>query len=34
MKQFHLAVGVSDVEASARDYSQGLGCRPDLFHPV
>jgi extradiol dioxygenase family protein len=34
MKRFHLAVGVSDVEASADDYSQRLGCRPDLLIPV
>jgi len=31
MKNFHLALGVSDVEASADDYSQHLGCRPGLL---
>jgi len=31
MKRFHLAMGVSDVEASAQDYSQRLGCRTDLL---
>ena len=33
MKRFHLALGVSDVEASADDYSQCLGCRPGLLIP-
>ena len=33
MKRFHLALGVADVEASADDYSQRLGCRPDLLIP-
>ncbi len=33
MKRFHIALGVSDVEASARDYSQRLGCQPDLLIP-
>jgi hypothetical protein len=33
MKRFHLALGVSDVEASADDYSQRFGCRPDLLIP-
>jgi hypothetical protein len=31
MKRFHLVLGVSDVEASADDYSQCLGCRPGLL---
>jgi len=31
MKRFHIALGVADVEASADDYSQRLGCRPDLL---
>jgi extradiol dioxygenase family protein len=34
MKRFHLAMGVSDVEASAQGYSKRLGCRPDLLIPV
>jgi len=34
MKRFHLALGVLDVETSAQDYSQRLGCRPDLLIPV
>jgi len=33
MKRFHLALGVSDVEASVDDYSQRLGCRPGLLIP-
>ncbi len=33
MKRFHIAFGVSDVEASAEDYSQRLGCLPDLLIP-
>ena len=33
MKRFHLALGVSDVEASVYDYSQRLGCRPGLLIP-
>jgi len=33
MKRFHIALGISDVEASADDYSQRLGCRPDLLIP-
>ena len=32
-KRFHIALGVSDVEASADDYSQRLGCRQDLLIP-
>ena len=31
MKRFHLALGVSDVESSADDSSQRLGCRPGLL---
>jgi extradiol dioxygenase family protein len=34
MKRFHLAMGDSDVEESAQDYSKRLGCRPDLLIPV
>jgi hypothetical protein len=33
LKRFHLALGVADVEASTGDYSQRLGCRPDLLIP-
>ena len=33
MKRFHTVLGLSDVEASADDYSQRLGCRPDLLIP-
>ena len=33
MKGFHIALGVADVEASADDYLQRLGCRPDLLIP-
>ena len=33
LKRFHLALGVADVEASSGDYSQRLGCRPDLLIP-
>ena len=33
MKRFHIALGVSDMEASADDYWQRLGCRPDLLIP-
>ena len=33
MKRFHIALGVSDVESSADDYSQRLGCLPDLLIP-
>lgn len=33
MKRFHIALGVLDIEASARDYSQRLGCQPDLLIP-
>jgi catechol 2,3-dioxygenase-like lactoylglutathione lyase family enzyme len=33
LKRFHIALGVADVEASADDYSQRLGCRPDLLIP-
>jgi hypothetical protein len=33
MKRFHLALGVSDVEASVDDYSQRLGCRSGLLIP-
>ena len=31
MKILHLAFGVADVESSADDYSQRLGCRPALL---
>ena len=30
-KRFHIALGVADLESSAHDYSQRLGCRPDLL---
>jgi len=33
MKRFHLALGVADVDSSADDHSQCLGCRPDLLIP-
>ncbi|HYM88099.1 MAG TPA: hypothetical protein VES92_03195 [Nitrospiraceae bacterium] len=33
MKRFHIALGVANVEASADEYLQCLGCRPDLFIP-
>lgn len=29
-KGFHIALSVADAEASAHNYSQRLGCRPDL----
>ena len=32
-KKFLIALNVPDVEASAHDYSQHLGCRPDLRIP-
>lgn len=31
MERFHIALGVANVEASADEYLQCLGCRPDLF---
>ncbi len=33
MKTIHIALGVVDVEASERDYSQRLGCKPDVVIP-
>jgi len=33
LKRFHLALGVADGESSADEYTQRLGCRPDLFIP-
>ena len=33
MKRFHLALDIADVESSADDYSQRLGCRPGLLIP-
>ena len=33
MKRFPVAFGIADVESSAGNYSQRLGCRPDLFTP-
>ena len=29
----HIALGVVDVEASERDYSQRLGCKPNVVVP-
>jgi len=34
MKRFPVAFGIADVESSAGDYSQRLGCRPDLLVSV
>lgn len=33
MKRFHLAIGVEDMEASIKDYSERLGVRPELVVP-
>jgi hypothetical protein len=33
MKRVHLALGVLDAEVSPKNYSQRLGCRPDLLIP-
>jgi hypothetical protein len=33
MKRFPVAFGIADVESFAGDYSQRLGCRPDLLIP-
>ena len=33
MKKIPIAMDVSDIETSARDYSQRLGCQPDLLIP-
>ena len=33
MKRVHLALRVLDAEVSSKDYSQRLGCRPDLLNP-
>ena len=33
MKRLHLALGVADMESSADDYSQRLGCRPYRLIP-
>ncbi|MEO5630801.1 MAG: hypothetical protein ABIQ24_05440 [Nitrospiraceae bacterium] len=33
MKRFYAASGVADMESSDDDYSQRLGCRPDLLIP-
>ena len=32
-QRFHIALSAADVELSADDYSQRLGCRPDLLIP-
>ena len=31
MKRFHVALGISDVGSPADDYSERLGCGPDLL---
>jgi hypothetical protein len=33
VKRVSLVLGITDVESSAHDYSQRLGCRPDLPIP-
>jgi hypothetical protein len=30
MKRFHISIGVADLEASIADYSNRLGCAPDV----
>jgi hypothetical protein len=33
MKKFHIALAVTDIEASVSDYAQRLECRPDVVIP-
>jgi hypothetical protein len=33
MRRFHLALSVTDIEASVRDYSRRLGCEPQIVVP-
>jgi hypothetical protein len=33
MKKIHLALAVTDIEASVIDYAQRLECRPDIVIP-
>ena len=33
MKKIHIALAVTDIEASVNDYAQRLGCRPDIVIP-
>lgn len=33
MKKFHIALAVTDIEASVNDYAQRLGHRPDVVIP-
>lgn len=33
MRKFHIALAVTDIEASVSDYAQRLGCCPDIIIP-